>query len=213
MRRGTREACFSRLSHTHLFLFPTTYRLFYLCLSCVLGYGWKRLDFDIDGQQVAPKVPKYMYFHRIFGDLLECLQMEHDRLETLKEIFQELLETQNAGHTPFNHTPANTYSGNSTPLSNNVNALLLPKITAQSSPRAAEDDTPLHQSSPKADEDDDNSTESSRDSDSDELQTLTDDSDVEEISNIQKISLLFQGLEDPDYDYNCAKPAEDLMDH
>ncbi len=155
-----------------------------------------------------------MYFNRIFGDLLECLQMEHDRLGTLKESFQELLETRNAGHTPFNHTPANTYSGNSTPLSNNMNAVLLPQITAQSSPLAAEDDTPIHQSSPKADEDDDTSTESSSDSDSDELQTLTDESDIEEISNIQKISLLFQGLEDPDYDYsNCATSEEDLMDH
>ena len=46
MRRGTREACFSCLSHTPLSFFPTTYRVFYLCLSCVLGYGWKRLDFD-----------------------------------------------------------------------------------------------------------------------------------------------------------------------
>jgi hypothetical protein len=53
----------------------------------------------LDGQQVAPKVPKYMYFNRIFGDLLECLQMEHDRLETLKECFQEPLPTRNAGHT------------------------------------------------------------------------------------------------------------------
>ncbi len=35
----------SSLTHTSFF-FPTTYRLFYLCLSCVLGYGWKRLDFD-----------------------------------------------------------------------------------------------------------------------------------------------------------------------
>ena len=167
----------------------------------------------LDGQQVAPKVPKYMYFHRIFGDLLECLQMEHDRLETLKDSFQELLETRNAGHTPFNHTPANTYSGNSTPLSNNMNAVLLPQITAQSSPLPAEDDTTIHQSSPKADEDDDTSTESSSDSDSDELQTLTDESDIEEISNIQRINLLFQGLEDPDYDYSCETPEENLMAH
>jgi len=34
------------LSHTSFF-FPTIYRVFYLCLPCVLGYGWKRLDFDI----------------------------------------------------------------------------------------------------------------------------------------------------------------------
>jgi hypothetical protein len=158
----------------------------------------------LDGQQVAPKVPKYMYFHRIFGDLLECLHMEHDRLETLKESFQELLETRNAGHTPFNHTPANTYSGNTTPLSNNMNAVLLPQVSAQSSPRAAS-------ASPRAASD--TSSDTSSDSDPDDLQTLTDDSDVEEISNIQKISLLFQGLEDPDYDYTCSTPTEDLMDH
>jgi hypothetical protein len=146
----------------------------------------------IDGQQVAPKVPKYMYFHRIFGDLLECLHMEHDRLETLKESFQELLETRNAGHTPFNHTPANTYSGNTTPLSNNMNAVLLPQVSTgefQSSPRAASD----------------TSSDTSSDSDPDDLQTLTDDSDDEEISKIQKISLLFQGLEDPDYNYNATE--------
>ena len=46
MRRGTREVCFSCLSHTPLSFFPITFRVFYLCLSCVLGYGWKRLDFD-----------------------------------------------------------------------------------------------------------------------------------------------------------------------
>ncbi len=45
MRRETREACFSRLSHTHLFLLSYSLCLVYLCLSCVLGYGWKRLDF------------------------------------------------------------------------------------------------------------------------------------------------------------------------
>ena len=163
----------------------------------------------LDGQQVAPKVPKYMYFNRIFGDLLECLQMEHDRLETLKESFQELLETRNAGHTPFNHTPANTYSGNSTPLSNNMNEVLLPQISTQSSPWNGE-----FQSSPRAaDDSSDTSSDTSSDSDPDDLQTLTDDSDVEEISNIQKISLLFQGLEDPDYDYTCTTPTADLMDH
>ncbi len=32
----------------------------------------------MDGQKVAPKVPQYMYFNRIFEDLLECLQMEHE---------------------------------------------------------------------------------------------------------------------------------------
>jgi hypothetical protein len=41
----------------------------------------------MDGQKVSPKVPQYMYFNRIFAfeDLLECLQMEHDRLLSLKE--------------------------------------------------------------------------------------------------------------------------------
>jgi hypothetical protein len=102
--------------------------------------------------------------------------MEHDRLETLQESFQELLETRNAGHTPFNHTPANTYSGNTTPLSNNMNAVLLPQVSTgefQSSPRAASD----------------TSSDTSSDSDPDDLQTLTDDSDDEEISkHQQKIS-------------------------
>jgi len=85
----------------------------------------------------------------------------------------------------------------------------LPKISTQSSPRAGES-----HSSPRAPDDcSDTSSDTSSDSDPDDLQTLTDDSDVEEISNIQKISLLFQGLEDPDYDYNCTTPTEDLMDH
>jgi hypothetical protein len=159
----------------------------------------------LDGQQVAPKVPKYMYYNRIFGDLLECLQMEHDRLETLKECFQELLPTRNAGLTPFNHTPSNTYSGSSTPLSNNMNAVLLPQITSQT---LAPTESAQHH-----DDSSDTSSDTSSDSDSDELQTLTDESDNEAISNIQRINLLFQGLEDPDYDYTCATPEEDLLDH
>jgi hypothetical protein len=32
----------------------------------------------LDGQKVTPKIPRYQYFNRIFEDLLECLQMEHD---------------------------------------------------------------------------------------------------------------------------------------
>jgi hypothetical protein len=151
----------------------------------------------LDGQQVAPKVPKYMYFNRIFGDLLECLQMEHDRLETLKESFQELLETRNAGHTPFNHTPANTYSGNSTPLANCMNDVLLPTVVA---PLANTNDE-----QPESESSSDESSDTS--SDSDELQTLSDDSDDEPISNIQKINLLFSGLEDVSYD----TPDEDKM--
>ncbi len=46
MRRG-QEKRVSLVSYTPLSFFPITYRVFYLCLSCVLGYGWKRLDFDI----------------------------------------------------------------------------------------------------------------------------------------------------------------------
>jgi hypothetical protein len=87
-----------------------------------------------------------------------------------------------------------------------MNAVLLPQVSAQSSSRAED-----FQSSPKAASD--TSSDTSSDSDPDDLQTLTDDSDVEEISNIQKISLLFQGLEDPDYDYTCTTPTADLMDH
>ncbi len=45
MRRGQKKRV-SLVSHTPLSFFPTTYRLLYLCLSCVLGNGWKRLDFD-----------------------------------------------------------------------------------------------------------------------------------------------------------------------
>jgi hypothetical protein len=37
------------------------------------------------------------------------------------------------------------------------------------------------------------------------LQTLTDESDDETIPNIQRINLLFQGLEDPDYNYNATE--------
>jgi hypothetical protein len=43
-------------------------------------------------------------------------------------------------------------------------------------------------------------------SDSDEIETLTDDSDDEPISNIQKINLLFSGLEYVNYDM----PEEDM---
>jgi hypothetical protein len=153
----------------------------------------------LDCQQVAPKVPKYMYFNRIFGDLLECLQIEHDRLETLKECFQELLPTRNAGHAPFRHTPSNTYSGSSTSPSNNMNAVLLHQIATQ--PLSPAESTEHH--------DDSSDTSSDTSSDSDELQTLTDDSDDEAISNIQRINLIFSGLEDVNYD----TAEEDLIDH
>ncbi len=142
-------------------------------------------------------VPKYAYFNCIFEDLL-CLHLEHDRLASLKESFQELLETRNAGHTPFNHTPSNTYEGNSTALTNNMNAVLLPQISTQAL-------TPEE----SAEQNDDSSdTSSNTSSDSHELQTLTDDSDDEAISNIQRINLIFSGLEDPNYD----TPEEDLLD-
>jgi hypothetical protein len=143
----------------------------------------------MDGQKVAPKVPQYMYFNRIFEDLLEYLQMEHDRLLSLKESFQEVLPTRNMGHTPFNAT-----SGNSTPLANCMNDVLLPTVDA---PLANCDDE--HQAS---DSSSDDSSDTS--SDSEELQTLTDD---ETTSNIQKINLLFSGLEDVNYD----TPDEDKM--
>ncbi len=78
-----------------------------------------------------------------------------------------------------------------------MNAVLLPQISTQSSLRA----------------DDDTLSDTSSDSDPDDLQTLTDESDNEAVSNIQRINLLFQGLEDPDYDYSCETPDEDLMDH
>ena len=146
----------------------------------------------MDGQNVAPKVPQYMYFNRIFEDLLECLQMEHDRLLSLKESFQEILPTRNIGHTPFNAP-----SGNSTPLANCMNDVLLPTVAA---PLAnANDEQPESESS--SDESSDTS------SDSDDLETLSDDSDDESISNIQKLNLLFSGLEDVNYD----TPDEDKM--
>ena len=148
----------------------------------------------LDGQKVAPRnVPKYAYFNRIFEDLLECLHLEHDRLESIKESFQELLQTRNAGNTPFNRTPSNTYDGTSTPLSNNMNTVLLPQISTKEL-------TPEPEGS--ATQSDDSSDTSS---DSDELQTLTDESDDENIPNIQRINLLFMGLEDPDYNYNATE--------
>jgi hypothetical protein len=147
----------------------------------------------MDGQNVAPKVPQYMYFNRIFEDLLECLQMEHDRLLSLKESFQEILPTRNIGHTPFNAP-----SGNSTPLANCMNDVLLPTVAVAAPLANANDEQPESESS--SDESSDTS------SDSDDLETLSDDSDDEPISNIQKINLLFSGLEDVNYD----TPEEDI---
>jgi hypothetical protein len=151
----------------------------------------RAMESCLDGQKVAPRnVPKYAYFNRIFEDLLECLHLEHDRLESIKESFQELLQTRNAGNTPFNRTPSNTYDGTSTPLTNNMNAVLLPQISTKDL-------------TPEPEEQDNDSSDTS--SDSDEIQTLTDDSDDETIPNIQRINLLFQGLEDPDYNYNATE--------
>jgi hypothetical protein len=151
----------------------------------------RAMESCLDGQKVAPRnVPKYAYFNRIFEDLLECLHLEHDRLESVKESFQKLFQTRNAGNTPFNRTPSNTYDGNSTLLTNSMNAVLLPQISTQAL-------TPEE----SAEQSDDSSDTSS---DSDELQTLTDDSDDEVIPNIQRINLLFSGLEDPDYNYDTT---------
>ncbi len=136
-----------------------------------------------------------IYFNRIFEDLLECLQMEYDRLLSLKESFQEVLPTRNIGHTPF-HAP----SGNSTPLANCMNDVLLPTVAA-----------PLANSNDEQQDSESSSDDSSdTSSDSDELQALTDDSDDETTSNIQKISLLFSGFEDINY-YDT--PDEDKMQH
>jgi hypothetical protein len=150
----------------------------------------------LDGQKVAPRnVPKYAYFNRIFEDLLECLHLEHDRLESVKESFQELLQTRNAGNTPVTRTPSNTYDGTSTPLINNMNAVLLPHISTQALDPEPEESA----------EQSDDSSDTSSDFDSDELQTLTNDSDNEAIPNIQRINLLFMGLIDPDYNYNAIE--------
>jgi hypothetical protein len=79
-----------------------------------------------------------------------------------------------------------------------MNAVLLPQISTQAL-------TPEE----SAEQNDDSSdTSSNTSSDSHELQTLTDDSDDEAISNIQRINLIFSGLEDPNYD----TPEEDLLD-
>ena len=50
MRRG-QEKRVSLVFHTPFSFFPITFLAFYLCLSCVLGYGWKRLDFDTGTHQ------------------------------------------------------------------------------------------------------------------------------------------------------------------
>ncbi len=71
-----------------------------------------------------------------------------------------------------------------------MNDVLLPTVAA---PLAnANDEQPESESSS------DDSSDTS--SDSDEIQTLTDDSDDETTSNIQKINLLFSVLEDVNYD-------------
>jgi hypothetical protein len=73
-----------------------------------------------------------------------------------------------------------------------MNAVLLPQISTKAlSPEPEESATQS-----------DDSSDSS--SDSDELCTLN-DSDDEAIPNIQRINLLFMGLEDPDYNYNATE--------
>jgi hypothetical protein len=99
---------------------------------------------------------------------------------------------RNIGHTPFNAP-----SGNSTPLAICTNDVLLPTVAA---PLANSNDE-----QPESESSSDDSSDTS--SDSDELQTLSDDSDDETTSNIQKINLLFSGLEDVNYD----TPDEDKM--
>ncbi len=47
MREETKEAWPSLVSHTHLFLSFLLSLSSLLVSVCVLGYGWKRLDFDI----------------------------------------------------------------------------------------------------------------------------------------------------------------------
>jgi hypothetical protein len=74
-----------------------------------------------------------------------------------------------------------------------MNAVLLPQI----SPKALSPEP--EESATQSDDSSDTS------SDSDELRTLTDDSDDEAIPNIQRINLLFMGLEDPDYNYNATE--------
>ena len=71
-----------------------------------------------------------------------------------------------------------------------MNAVLLPQISTKDL-------------APEPEEQNDDSSDTT--SDSDELQTLTDESDDETIPNIQRINLLFQGLEDPDYNYNATE--------
>ena len=63
----------------------------------------------------------------------------------------------------------------------------------------------FNEEQPESESSSDDSSDTS--SDSDELQTLSDDSDDETNSNIQKINLLFSGLEDVNYD----TPDEDKM--
>jgi hypothetical protein len=78
-----------------------------------------------------------------------------------------------------------------------MNDVLLPTVVA---PLANTNDE-----QPESESSSDESSDTS--SDSDDLETLSDDSDDESISNIQKINLLFSGLEDVNYD----TPDEDKM--
>ncbi len=147
----------------------------------------------LDGHKVALKVPRYQYFNRIFEDLLECLQMEHDRL---------------LHRNPPNNTPRPKPSLQyllDAPMSNCMNAVLLPEV-AQSSSDITNEDKDNNDDSSSDDSSDSSSGDSS---DNNELQTLTDDSDdePEPNDNIQKINLLFSRLEGVNYD----TPDEDKM--
>ena len=84
MRRGTREVCFSCLSHTPLSFFPITYRVFYLCLSCVLGYGWKRLDFDTSPGS------KYQYYRAVFLDYEDIILDQKRAIELMTAVPDEV---------------------------------------------------------------------------------------------------------------------------
>ncbi len=60
MRRGTREVFLSSLSHTSFF-FPITFQSSLLVSVCVLGYGWKRLDFDKNKHADPVTLPSFYH--------------------------------------------------------------------------------------------------------------------------------------------------------
>ena len=48
----------------------------------------------MDGQSLAPRQSKHHYHYRLFADLLEILQQEHDRLLEIEEAMGSLLDLQ-----------------------------------------------------------------------------------------------------------------------